>query len=408
MGRITWLVSGWLGLVLLLAVPGLARAQSTSTLFTATQGPCSSTCGGSDQNSVELGLRFSVDTTGTITGIRFWKPTLSDSNHSVELWSGTGTLLTQATSTSETTNGWQEVSISPISVSSGNSYVASYHTHGYASTQAFGWPLVVSPIHTNANAGVYNYSSSASFPSSYYNSSNYWVDVVFTPATTATATPTATTAATSTPTLVTTATPAATVNPTGYTCTEVIGFSETRQWYEGGFISVVPNPGDFQLRWYSGGSIDQWAAGNSFIGWQPANLISHCVNGSAAPDRIILNVSGQYNTDITFWSIQTQLAINYIKNVYDPGVSVIVLQPVVGGPSGSMCPATDVGWVRATYNFPFIEAGFQSLFTTTVQQGAYPEVRSCDDYADSTGHLANATVETTIGSYIAKFYSQVR
>src|SRR5438445_13676726 len=74
--------------------------------------------------------------------------------------------------------------------------------------------------------------------------------------------------------------PVAAAQQAAYTCTEVIGFSETDQWYEGGFISNVPNPGNWQLRWFSGGSIDQWAAGGGnflaggFPGWYAQYLVS--------------------------------------------------------------------------------------------------------------------------------------
>src|ERR1700730_4135136 len=56
------------------------------------------------------------------------------------------------------------------------------------------------------------------------------------------------------------------------TCTEIIGFSQTEGWYDGGFSASVPNPGNWQLRWYSGGSVDFWADPN-FAGWAPGALV---------------------------------------------------------------------------------------------------------------------------------------
>src|SRR5258708_30441836 len=80
------------------------------------------------------------------------------------------------------------------------------------------------------------------------------------------------------------------------TCTEVIGFSQTDQWYEGGFIQSVANPGNWQLRWYSGGSVDLWADPNS-AAWSSSSRVGQCSQNSGAPDRIVFQVSGEYTPD---------------------------------------------------------------------------------------------------------------
>src|SRR5437762_1926905 len=93
-------------LILLLAatlVPTVARSQSQSNVFSffapsATPGRP----GGTDQLSVELGLRFSVDSPGSLTAIRFYKGAISNSVHTVSLWTATGQLVARASTTSET------------------------------------------------------------------------------------------------------------------------------------------------------------------------------------------------------------------------------------------------------------------------------------------------------------------
>src|SRR5204862_3240378 len=62
-----------------------------------------------DPNSVELGVKFTSDAAGLITGIRFYKSTTNTGTHVGSLWSITGTLLAQATFTNETASGWQQV-----------------------------------------------------------------------------------------------------------------------------------------------------------------------------------------------------------------------------------------------------------------------------------------------------------
>ena len=50
-------------------------------------------------NPVELGVKFSSDISGYITGIRFYKSSANTGTHVGNLWSSTGTLLDTATFT---------------------------------------------------------------------------------------------------------------------------------------------------------------------------------------------------------------------------------------------------------------------------------------------------------------------
>src|SRR5207248_288366 len=89
----------------------------------------------------------------------------------------------------ETSSGWQQVNFgSPVAITANTTYVASYHTnvgHYSADENYFASRGVDSPpLHALANGadgpnGVYAYSASSVFPSSTYNSTNYWVDVLF-------------------------------------------------------------------------------------------------------------------------------------------------------------------------------------------------------------------------------------
>ena len=153
------------------------------------------TADGGDATPVELGVKFRADTDGTVTGIRYYKSAANTGTHVGNLWSSTGTLLATATFSGETSAGWQQVNFSsPVAITAGTTYIASYYTPTghYAVDQSFFTSVGVDnpPLHALANGvsggnGVYAYGSASSFPASTYNSSNYWVDVVFTPSGTA-------------------------------------------------------------------------------------------------------------------------------------------------------------------------------------------------------------------------------
>ena len=137
----------------------------------------------SDTNSVELGVKFSSSVNGYVTGVRFYKGgTANRGTHTGSLWSASGSLLASATFTSETASGWQKVAFaSPVAVTAGTTYVASYLAPQgrYAGDDGFfSSPFVNSPL--TATGSVYRYGSGGVFPTSTYNNSTYWVDVVFT------------------------------------------------------------------------------------------------------------------------------------------------------------------------------------------------------------------------------------
>ncbi|MBV8458956.1 MAG: DUF4082 domain-containing protein, partial [Acetobacteraceae bacterium] len=99
----------------------------------------------------------------------------------------TGHLLATATFSNETASGWQEADFSsPVSITAGTTYIASYHTNtghyseddNYFATAHTSGPLTAPSSSSSGGNGVYAYSSSA-FPSNTYNAANYWVDVVF-------------------------------------------------------------------------------------------------------------------------------------------------------------------------------------------------------------------------------------
>src|SRR4029077_2482225 len=93
-----------------------------------------------DSNAVEVGVRFDAETSGFITGIRFYKFATNTGTHTGSLWSNTGARLATATFTNESATGWQQVTFAaPVAVTAFPPYVASYHTDAghYAATSDY-------------------------------------------------------------------------------------------------------------------------------------------------------------------------------------------------------------------------------------------------------------------------------
>jgi hypothetical protein len=159
-------------------VPG----PTTSSLWSTSATP--GTIDSGDTQAVELGVRFSSTTAGYITGIRFYKAAANSGTHIGNLWSSSGQLLATGTFTGETTSGWQTLTFaSPVAVTAGTTYVASYHTtsgHYAFNRNYFNSQFTSGNLHVPANGGVYRYGTASAFPSSSYQGSNYWVDVLLT------------------------------------------------------------------------------------------------------------------------------------------------------------------------------------------------------------------------------------
>ncbi|MGK4579969.1 DUF4082 domain-containing protein [Kitasatospora sp. HPMI-4] len=141
-----------------------------------------------DGASVELGTRFSSTMDGWITGVRFYKSVANTGTHTATLWSGTGTQLASGTFTGESASGWQQLNFAtPVAITAGTSYVVSYHapnghysaSNGYLAAGYSAYPLRAAADGPGSPDGVYKYGAGG-FPAGSYQSTNYWVDPVFT------------------------------------------------------------------------------------------------------------------------------------------------------------------------------------------------------------------------------------
>jgi hypothetical protein len=140
-----------------------------------------------DASPVELGVKFRANVAGFVTAIRFYKGTSNVGPHVAHLWTATGSLLATASFTSETPSGWQQVPLpTAVAIAANTTYVASYHTasghyaddQNYFTTSVTTGQLTFLADGTDGPNGVFVYGGGG-FPSSGFNASNYWVDVVF-------------------------------------------------------------------------------------------------------------------------------------------------------------------------------------------------------------------------------------
>ena len=167
------------------SAPPAAITNATIWSSTATPAILSAT----DSKAVELGVKFRSDVNGYITGIRFYKGSGNTGTHVGHLWTSTGTLLATATFSKETASGWQQVNFAtPVAITANTTYIVSYYApaghYAYNLNYFASSGIDNGVLHALSNSagggdGVYLYASGGGFPTSTYEASNYWVDVVF-------------------------------------------------------------------------------------------------------------------------------------------------------------------------------------------------------------------------------------
>jgi hypothetical protein len=158
-----------------------ATVASSSSLWSNPTVP--GTVDGGDGTAVNLGVKFTADTNGFITGIKFYKSVANTGVHTASLWTSSGQLLATGTFVGETASGWQTVIFSsPVAITAGTTYVASYFApngHYSVNRGTFATPFTSGHLTVAANGGVFAYGTSSAIPTQSYQASNYWVDVIF-------------------------------------------------------------------------------------------------------------------------------------------------------------------------------------------------------------------------------------
>ena len=140
-----------------------------------------------DPAAVELGTSFTPSQNGTVSAIRFFKGATNTGTHTGSLWAADGTRIATVTFTNESASGWQTAQLAtPVALTAGQTYVVSYFAPNgnYSYTSAyFAQPKTSGPLTAGVtNNGRYLYSPTGGLPIYSWNATNYFVDVVFTPA----------------------------------------------------------------------------------------------------------------------------------------------------------------------------------------------------------------------------------
>lgn len=232
--------------VALASTPGPVLVPAEVTLFSANPTPVH--VNDPDTSSVELGLRFTVDSPGVVSGMRFYKGSAMSGTNTGTLWSSGGTKLASTTFQRETASGWQTLYFSTRTrLTVGAIYVASFTDPGgryamdnsWTGGRSFDTGLDNSPIHAPVGAGVYN-DTLGSFPTQNWINSNYSVDVIFMPDATTTTTTAASTTSTTAPATTTSTVPATTTTvantTTSTVATTTTTMPTTTTTVAGGFV----------------------------------------------------------------------------------------------------------------------------------------------------------------------------
>jgi hypothetical protein len=144
-----------------------------------------------DTAAVTLGVKFTSSQPGKITGIRFYRGRSSPTGYSVAIYSASGTPLAQTSVAADTCTVpcWEQVSFTaPVSIDAHTQYIAAYYMpNGRYAGDNYGLlsnvtnsPLTALSSGSSGGNGVYRYGSGIGFPTSTWNASNYYVDILFT------------------------------------------------------------------------------------------------------------------------------------------------------------------------------------------------------------------------------------
>ncbi len=274
-----------------------------------------------DTAAVEVGVKFQSELPGYITGLRFYKGAGNGGTHTANLWTSSGSLLATTVFTSETASGWQEVAFpTPVPISANTIYVASYHAPNghYAYTSGyFANPVSNSPLQAPASGavggnGLYRYGSTG-FPTQTYNSTNYWVDVVFN----------TTVPPDTTPPAVSAVSPPAGATGVSTTAAVVITFNEEMD-------PATINTTTVELRNATNGLVPAsvtYAAGNRTATLTPSSALS---NGSNYTIRVLGGTSEPRAKDVAGNALVTTFSSSFTTAADITPPTVVSVNPPAG------------------------------------------------------------------------------
>ena len=370
-----------------------------------------------DSGNVELGVAFSADTDGQITGVRFYKGPGNTGAHTVSLWNSAGTQLATASVSAESTTGWQTANFTaPVAVTAGTTYTASYRApvgrYSYTS-DGLRNPVDKAPLHTSNNASRYTYGSGAPTSGS---SANYFVDPVFTvaagaapvvtavsPANQSTSVPTSTTVGVTFDKSIQPGT--ASISVTDSAGAPVAGTMATLPM--GPKASFTPSASLIQGAMYTvtvtgaknlGGTSMAAPSVTTFITSGQAVCPCSLLSSSATPptadagDTSSITVGLKFKSDVD--GVIT--GIRYYRDAANTGVHTGTLYTATGSVLATLTfPTTAPGWQTASFSTPVaVTAGTEYIATTFMPAGHYS---AASNFFASP--VVNSPLTGTLGTY---------
>jgi hypothetical protein len=323
---------------------GLPAQAASESLFTVTPPNMSA----SDTAAVTLGTHVTAKVAGRVTAVRFYKGTGNTGTHTGAVYSADGSLAVTGNFTSETASGWQTwTPASAVRLTAGASFTAAvFMPKGrYAYANTYAWPVQTASL--TGSKGVYVYGSSLKRPTTVYQTSNYFIDVQFTPDVAVTPTPTQTPTSSVTPSPSVTPT-SASPTPTPSSTPTVSGFPDetTTGVPAGTALKRVPQDATSGTGWHwdTRGWVEIDGAGAVFSGFQVTGTnIDISANNVTVSNSEIVNSQGGWGITLRHATGVT-LDRNTIRgtSVTDPGDNAI--RDIYGDADGVRITGNNVYW----------------------------------------------------------------
>ncbi|MCW2986674.1 MAG: hypothetical protein JWR63_4244 [Conexibacter sp.] len=177
------------------AADGTPLAATVTWSFTTADCPCSLLNGLTPQSTnldvadgrtgtgltYEMGMKFTVDKTMKLTGLRFYKDAGETGTHVGRLWNAAGAQVGTATFAGETASGWQRATLaSPATLTANATYTISVGLNRRFVMTAGGLSSAIDngPLHNVTTSNGVFANAAGTFPSQSWNGSSYFVDPV--------------------------------------------------------------------------------------------------------------------------------------------------------------------------------------------------------------------------------------
>lgn len=170
----------------------------------------------------------------------------------------------------------------------------------------------------------------------------------------------------------------------GITVTEILGQSQTEQWWPKSHLS------GWQARIEVGSGYMNWLEPDFKI-WDTDKEITPGIDGVIYPssdvERVVITIGKQTPQPLDTYASVLEETMVTVRAKY-PALKQIVLQPLAGGPDRALC-YIESEVVLTTQNLAAIEEAMAILTEkyADVKTGVVPLVDDCSEFEDFTGHL---------------------